>query len=115
MIPQRSHGFVLTMVLIMFTVIALITAALTQNTQLLITQTHRQQIAAINRNQILSAQAWARHQAEPSGETVILDVNDLSSRPNSLEIQWTDANQINVQAWARWGSQQRTQEQELDL
>ena len=112
---QHSQGFILTMVLITLTIVALIMSYLTQNTQMLINQTHRQQIAAINRNLILSAKAWAGQHNEPKGKTIVLDANDLSTRATELSIEWIDPNHIDIKARASWATLNLKQEQQFEL
>ena len=112
---HNTQGFILTMVLLTLVIVGLIMSYLTQNTQMLINQTHRQQIAAINRNQILSARAWARLQQGSELGTIVLDSNDLSTRPTELTLDWLDDHHIDIVARARWGTLSGKQQQSMDI
>ena len=112
---QQNRGFILSMVLITLMITGLIMSFLTQNTRTLIIATNRQQIQAINRNLILSARAWARQQHESQDVSMVLDANDLSSRPVELRIDWLGPNHILVKAQATWSTLKIKQQQQFEL
>lgn len=112
---HNTQGFILTMVLLTLVIVGLIMSYLTQNTQMLLNQTHRQQIVAINRNQILSARAWARCQQGPVSGIVVLDANDLSTRPTELTVDWLDDHRVDIVARARWGTLSDKQQQCMEI
>jgi hypothetical protein len=85
----RSKGFILTLVIVALGSMAVFMAVLTAGTEMMLMQTDRMYLSAIESDLISSGTAWASTRLSQgdltgSSQDTRLDVNALSDRPCSL-------------------------------
>ncbi len=84
----NRRGITLVMVIVALALIGVIMGFLTQTSQLMIYQTNRAHLQAVQRNMTLSALAWTRvHETDRTGTSVDLDTSHLGMKASSLNVR----------------------------
>jgi autotransporter translocation and assembly factor TamB len=88
----RSSGFILTMVIVFLGLMAVVLLVLTEGTQIMLWQTDRMYLAAVQSNLISSGAAWTSVQLS-AGNTALsdreieLDAKSFSNRPCAVSVR----------------------------
>jgi hypothetical protein len=88
----RSSGFILTLVIVFLGLMAVVLLVLNEGTQIMLWQTDRMYLAAVESNLVSSGAAWAAAQiaasrSAPSDQGAELDAKFFSDRPCSLSVR----------------------------
>ncbi len=82
---RRAQGMVLIYVIVLMSLVSVFLLELASNTRIMLRQTRRAELVAINRNLQASASAWARRQtASVPSEGMTLDAGTFSKRQASI-------------------------------
>jgi hypothetical protein len=84
---HRAEGMVLVYVIVLMSLVSVFLMELMSNTRIMLRQTRRAELVAIDRNLQASASAWAR--AQPSSmppKRTTLDASTLSKRQASITV-----------------------------
>ena len=84
---RHAQGMVLIYVVVLMSLVSVYLLELMSNTRVMLRQTRRAELVAINRNLQASAAAWARHNTAPIPQQgITLDTEGLSKRPASITV-----------------------------
>ena len=85
----RQTGFVLVIVIVIISIVAVYTSILTANLNIILSQTNRAYYNACSRNLTVSGLAWSKHNIKSKAnldKAVDLDITEMGIRGSSLAV-----------------------------
>ena len=112
---RRASGMVLIYVIVLMSLVSVCLLELMSNTRIMLRQTRRAELVAINRNLQASASAWARRQtASVPSQGMTLDASTLSKRQASITLTGQD-NAILIETACTRGARSRKQTRKIKV